>query len=333
MELSTNYLGMSLPHPLVPSASPLTCSLDSARRLEDAGAAALVMYSLFEEEVRREEETEERLLHQEIGNAEAERFLPLSGELPGALERYLEQLTRLKETVSIPVVASLNGTHRDTWLTFGRELETAGADALELNVYYVAADPDLSGAAVEARYVELLQALRNTVSLPINMKLSPQFSSVAHMVRRLEAAGASGVALFNRFYQPDIDLESLKPAPQLHLSRSADALLAMRWIGILHGRVGLTLGATGGIHTAEDAVKMVLAGADVVHLCSTLLQNGPEQLSRILRGMERWLEESPFDSLEQCRGTLSQQHAADPAAYERANYVRTLGSYPAPGAG
>ena len=328
MDLTTNYLGLQLKNPLVPSASPLAHSLDAARRLEDAGASALVMYSLFEESLRSEEPAAGDFLEdQSIGHAEATSFIPVHGELPSTVDHYLEQLQRLKGALEIPVVASLNGISRSGWLEYGRELERAGADALELNVYYVAADPGLRGSDVEQRYIDLVRELRTHVGLPINVKLSPQFSSVSHMVRQLEKAGADGVALFNRFYQPDIDLDSLKVAPHLQLSSSVEALLPMRWIALLFGRVDLTLGHTTGIHTADDALKALLAGADTVHLCSALLQHGPGYLGEVLAGIERWLEESPYETVDQMRGSLSAPHAADPAAYARANYVDTLSTY------
>ena len=328
MDLRTTYLGLELKNPLVPSASPLSRSLDAARRLEDAGAAALVMYSLFEEEMQHDHAVmDEYLGNQSLGHAEASSFLPVHGDMPSKQERYLEQLQRLKQSLEIPVVASLNGVTPGGWIDYGTALQQAGADALELNVYYVAGDLTVSGAEVEQRYVDLLTELRQHVSLPIAMKLSPQFSSVAHMVRRLEQAGADGVSLFNRFYQPDIDIDSLRVAPQLHLSTSAESLLAMRWIAILHGHVKLTLAATGGVHTPADAVKMLLAGADVVHLCSALLLHGPQRLTQILRGMEQWLEESPYESVEQLKGVLSQRHAGNASAYARANYLQLLDNY------
>jgi len=332
-DLRTTYLGLELANPLVPSASPLSRDLDTALRLEDAGAAALVMYSLFEEELRSNEETAARfLLDQDIGFGEASSFLPLSDRYRHGLDHYLEQLRRLKERLAIPVIASVNGVTLSGWLDHARALAQAGADALELNVYYVAADMHESSTAIEARYVELLRELRAQVSLPIAMKLSSQFSSVPHMVRRLEDAGAAGVALFNRFYQPDIDLATLRVSARLQLSTSHDSLLAMRWIAILYGRVQLSLAATGGIHNAEDVVKLLLAGADVTHLCSALLLHGPAHLGEIRAGLERWLDKSVYESLDQMRGSVSQLHVDDPARYERANYLAVLGSYaPAPG--
>lgn len=328
MDLRTTYLGLRLKNPLVPSASPLSRSLDMAKQLEDAGAAALVMYSLFEEELQHDQEVmDDYLNNQALGHAEAASFLPLHSDMLSRQDSYLEQLARLKQTLEIPVIASLNGITHGGWISHGKALQEAGADALELNVYYIAGDKTMSGVEVERRYIDLLHELRQHVSLPIAMKLSPQFSSVANIVSHLERVGANGVSLFNRLYQPDIDIDSLRVTPRLQLSSSAESLLALRWIAMLHGQVKLTLAATGGIHDHQDALKMLLAGADVVHLCSALLLHGPGRLARILRDMTDWLEESPFDSIEQLKGTLSQQHAGDASAYARANYLQLLNSY------
>lgn len=327
MDLSTNYLGLALKNPVVPSASPLSRSLDTARELEDAGASALVMYSLFEEELNEQMMQSAFLQQQDVGYSEAESFLPVHGSMGNELDNYLEQLQRLKGALSIPVIASLNGVSLDGWVENGKQLADAGADALELNAYYVAADTALSGAEMEQRYIALLQELRSVVDIPITVKLSPYFSSLGNFIKSLESTGANGVSLFNRFYQPDIDIDTLRVAPALHLSHSTDTLLAMRWLGILHGRVNLSMAATGGIHTAEDAVKMLLAGADVTHLCSTLLLHGPKRLNMILNGLEQWLEESPYESLEQAKGVLAHAHTTDPGAYERASYVKMLGGY------
>jgi len=333
VDLSTDYMGLKLANPLVPSASPLSRSLDTARQLEDAGAAAIVMYSLFEEELHHEEEITNRfLIHQEIGHAEASSFLPFHEQHRHGLDQYQEHLAALKRSLDIPVIASLNGVSLDGWVKHGRELQQAGADALELNAYYVAADTKRSSAELEARYLELVRELRSQVTIPITVKLSSQFTTIPHFVKQLESAGAEGVALFNRFYQPDIDLETLQVTSQLSRSSSADALLAMRWIVILYGRVGLSLAATGGIHTARDALKMLLAGADVTHLCSTLITHGPQRLSQIKAEMEAWMEEHGFDSVTEFKGRVSQQHAADPAAFERANYLWVLDNY-SPGSG
>ncbi len=334
IDLSTDYLGLKLKNPLVPSASPLSRDLDTALRLEDAGASALVMYSLFEEELQAEDAMTERFLrHAGIGCSEAEDgFLPDQGDVCNGLERYLEHLQRLKSRLEIPVVASLNGVSLSGWVELGRALQEAGADALELNVYHVAAEMLESGEAVEARYLSLLDELRSVVNVPIMMKLSPLFSSLPNFVQRLERAGARGVALFNRFYQPDIDLDSLCVVDRLHLSLPEEALLRIRWLSILHGRTQLTLAATGGVHSHEEALKLLLVGADVVHLASSLLAHGPARLTQILAGMERWMSEREYESVAQLKGSMSQRHLPDPASMARSSYLRVLDSFtPRPG--
>lgn len=332
MDLSTTYLGLALKNPFVPSSSPLSKKLDSARRLEDAGAAAIVMFSLFEEEIDADERLALQIAHyQDIGHGEASSYLPVHQDYPGRRDQYLEQIRRLKEALDIPVIASLNGTTRGGWVRHARAIQEAGADALEMNIYYLAADLDEPPEAVEQRVIDILEETVRQVSLPVGVKLSPHYSALGNLVRRIETAGAAGVALFNRYYQPDIDLNTLDVAQTLHLSSSKDALLAMRWIGILHGRVGLSLAATGGVHTAEDALKMLLCGADVTYLCSTLLINGAEQLQRIHSGVVSWMTAQEYDSVKQLRGCLSQQHSPDPAAFERGNYMSLLSNYEPPG--
>jgi dihydroorotate dehydrogenase (fumarate) len=327
MDLSTQYLGLTLKNPLVPSASPLSRHIDSAKRLEDAGASALVMYSLFEEEIRVEDELFDTFLYnQDIGHAEADSYRPFPEQHGSIIDNYLAQLNLLKQSLDIPVIASLNGVSAGGWVDHALEIQQTGADALELNVYYVAADIDESGEEVEQHYIDTLKAVKCCLEIPVIVKISPYFSSVANMVRRLESAGADGVSLFNRFYQPGIDLESLDVTPQLQLSHSGESLLAMRWIAMLHNKVDLTLAATGGIHNADDAMRLLLAGADVTHLCATLLKNSPEYLATILLQMQQWMEEREYESVEQLKGSVSQQHAADPAAYERANYIEVLRS-------
>ncbi|MEN8171192.1 MAG: dihydroorotate dehydrogenase-like protein [Pseudomonadota bacterium] len=324
MDLRTRYLGLELANPLVPSASPLSHDLDIARRLEDAGAAALVMYSLFEEELHQ---------HLDMGaehhfaHAEAQSFLPVHPHSGTALDNYLEQIARLKQVLDIPVIASLNGISLDGWVENGKLLAEAGADALELNVYTIVANTEIDSHQLEQQYLALLSELRGVVEIPITVKLSPYFSALANVVASLESAGANGVSLFNRFYQPDIDIDTLRISPRLQLSPPGDTLLSMRWLGILHGKVGLSLAATGGIHRSEDAIKMLLAGADVTHLCSTLLLHGPKRLTEILDGITRWLEESPYDSIDMLKGTLAHRHSGENSAYERASYVKMLGGY------
>jgi len=332
IDLSTTYLGMKLKNPLVPSASPLAKDLSAARRLEDAGAAAIVMNSLFEEEVTADEERLDHLMHyQDIGNFEAASYLPAEDSYKTQLEAYLEQLEGLKGALEIPVIASLNGTTPSGWIAHAKQLQEAGADALELNVYYMPADMRQASDAVESRYVEILSQVKKQVDIPVIMKLSSQFSSVGNFVQNLQAAGADGVSLFNRYYLPDIDLETLDVIPSLKLSSSVESRLSMRWIAMLYGRVKLTLAATSGIHTSEDAIKLLLAGADVTHMCSALLHNGPEYLGEVLKGVEQWMEEKEYSSVTQLKGSVSHAKAIDPEAFERSNYIKVLGSFDSPG--
>ncbi len=332
-DLTTTYLGLTLANPIVPSSSPLTRDLASAKRLEDAGAAAIVMHSLFEEEIRNEYEQMERFVfHQVIGHAEAQSFHPEPGNYKSRLDTYLEQLQALKQALGIPVIASLNGISTDGWVEHGKQLQQAGADALELNVYYIPVDADETASEVEQRYIDLLIQLRQHVQLPISMKLSSQFSSPGNMVRKLQTAGAAGVSLFNRFYQPDIDLETLRVQHHLELSTSAEALLRIRWVALLRDQVTLTLAVTGGLHTEQDILKALLAGADVTHLCSELLKNGPERIRALLSALNTWMEEREYDSVRQLKGSVSRACAIDPAAYEHANYQAVLDSF-SPAAG
>jgi dihydroorotate dehydrogenase (fumarate) len=331
IDLTTNYLGLKLANPLVPSASPLSKDVDSARKLEDAGASAVVMYSLFEEKIEAEERQMDRFLYQQaLGHGEADSFYPMPAHIQTYQEQYLEQLQKLKAALAIPVIASLNGNSLSGWVEYGKQLQQAGADALELNIYHLAANAEESSLDVENRYLDILRALKAQVSVPIVMKLSSQFSSPIHFAKRLEEAGASGIVLFNRFYQPDIDLETLAVVPKLELSSSSEALLRIRWTALLYGRTNLSLAVTGGFHQTSDIVKALLAGADVVHLCSVLLKLGVSQLTKILVELEQWLDEHGYESVSQLKGSVSQQHAIDPSAYERANYVQVLDNYSCP---
>ncbi len=326
MDLSTTYLGLRLAHPLMPGASPLADDLDTVRRLEEAGASAIVLRSLFEEQIINEQFRE----IQDVEAAEdtwyeAVTYYPRRDEYRLAgIDLYLEQVRRIREAVAVPVIASLNGATPGGWVEYARYLEEAGADALELNLYLLSADPGQSGALVEDRVVELLRSVRSHVSVPIAVKLSPFFSSLPNLIIRLAEAGAAGVVLFNRFYQPDIDIEELEVVPRLRLSDSSELLLRLRWLAILSGRVDVSLAATGGVHTAADAIKSVMCGAHAVQLVSALLRKGPEHLRLVLDEMSAWMEAHEYESIEQMRGSMSLLTSPDPAAFERGNYIRII---------
>lgn len=328
VDLSTRYLGLKLAHPLVPSSSPFSKNLDSARRLEDAGAAAIVLSSLFEEKIEAEMQQMERFFFgQEIGYGEADSFHPVPHEILTYQEQYLEHLQQMKAALGIPVIASLNGSSLGGWIEYGLALQKAGADALELNIYHLAANIEEDSATVENRYLDILRELKKQVTIPLTVKLSPQFSSPIHFARRLQEAGANGISIFNRFYQPDIDLETLQVLPKLELSTAQEALLRIRWTALLFGRVDLSIAVTGGFHETPDVIKALLAGADVVHLCSALLEKGIDRLTVMRDEMVEWLEAHEYESIAQLKGSVSQQHAIDPSAFERANYVQVLDSY------
>ena len=328
MDLSTTYLGLNLAHPLMVGASPLVDDLDTVKRLEDAGASALVMHSLFEEQITREQEG--TLLDMELhaeSNAEALSYFPTPDEFRLGPEKYLEQLLRIKQAVAMPVIGSLNGITPAGWLHYGKLMEQAGADALELNVYYLATDPAESAAAVEKRTLDLVRSLKAEVKIPLAVKLSPFFSSLAHFAVELEGAGADGLVLFNRFFQPDIDPEALEAAPSLQLSSSQDLLLRLRWLALLHGHLKGSLAVTGGVHTGQDALKAVMAGASAVQMVSALLLHGPARLSQARAELAEWLEEHEYESLQQALGSMSLQKCPNPQAFTRANYMRILNGW------
>ncbi len=325
IDLSTRYMGLTLPHPLISGASPLAADLDTVRRLEDAGTAAIVMFSLFEEQLSGEGMAAfAHLDHHAETFAEAQTLLPDPELFAFGPEPYLEQLRRIKESVDVPVFASLNGTTDDGWLEFARAMESAGADGLELNVYEVATDPRVTGAEIEDRTVAMVRAVCDSLHIPVAIKLSPFYSSLGHFVGRLEDAGAQGLVLFNRFYQADIDVEALELERSLHLSDSSELLLRLRWLAILSPQVRMSLALTGGVHQTVDAVKAIMSGADAVQMVSALLQKGPAALEEVRLGLQRWLEEHEYDSLDQMRGSMSLASCPDPHAYERANYIRVL---------
>jgi dihydroorotate dehydrogenase (fumarate) len=328
MDLSTTYLGLNLPHPVMPGASPMVDHLDLVKRLEDAGAAAITMHSLFEEQITREQLG--MVYHMELldhGNAEALSYFPQAAEFRLGPYQYLEQVRLVTQTVALPVIASLNGTTSEGWLEYAKLIEQAGASAIELNVYHVAADPRESSASVERRVVDIVKAVKESVTVPIAVKLSPFYSSVAHLAAQLDALGVDGLVLFNRFYQPDIDLQELTVTSSLSLSTSNDLLLRLRWLAVLFGRVKATLAVSGGVHTPLDALKGVMAGAGAVQVVSSLLKHGPEHIKTIVDGMSAWLEEHEYESLKQAMGSMSLERSPNPSAFERANYMKVLAAY------
>ena len=328
VDLSTSYLGYRLKNPLVVSACPLTAQIDQLQRLEEAGAAAAVLPSLFEEQI--EHDAEEISKVYEFGTdsfAEALTYFPEQQDYNSGPEEYLETIARAKKAVDIPVIASLNGTSKGGWIRYAKMMQDAGADALELNIYFVAADPDQTGREVESQYLDLVAAVKQSISIPLAVKCGPYFSAMANMGVRLSQGGADGLVLFNRFFQPDIDLDTLEAHPQLHLSSPTELLTPLRWIAILHGRVDASLAATGGIHDAAGLVKALLAGADVGMIASVLYRKGIGEAGRMLEGLSQWMVENDYDSVEQLKGSMSSENCPDPAAFQRGNYMKTLTSY------
>ena len=324
-DLRTRYLGLDLPSPLVASASPLTGTLDGLRQLEAAGAAAVVLPSLFEEQLTAEADQVGRLLERGAGSLSAALALDDYNAGPYG---YLALVEQARATLQIPVIASLNGVTPGAWVEHASLLEEAGADALELNIYYVSSSPGVSGPEVERRYLELVRLVRQTIGIPLAVKLSPYFSSVANLTRQLVQAGADGLVLFNRFYQPDLDLETLEVTPRLVLSTSEELRLPLRWIAILYREVPASLAAPTGVHTADDAIKVLMAGADVAMMTSALLRHGPDHLRAVEGGLQDWLDEHGMQTVGHLRGMRSQRSVRDPAAWERANYITMLSDYP-----
>jgi dihydroorotate dehydrogenase (fumarate) len=325
MQLATTYLGLPLKNPIMPGASPLVDQLDNVRRLEDAGAAAIVMHSLFEEQITNDQIAE--FAHTENpaeSFSEATSYFPRMEDYVLGPDRYLEQISRIKESVEIPVIGSLNGVSLGGWTDHARLIQQAGADALELNVYYVATDPDEPGIAVEKRTLDILQAVKESVTIPVAVKLSPFFSSPGHFAKQIDALGAAGVILYNRFYQPDIDIEELEATHRLDLSNSTELRLRLRWAAILHGHLKADIAVSGGVHTVEDIIKAIMCGANVVQVVSCLLKYGPSHIGSLISGLRHWLEDHEYESVDQMRGSMSLQHCPDPSIFERANYLRVL---------
>ena len=327
-DLATSYLGLSLKNPLVVSPSPLCEDLGAIRKMEDAGASAVVLHSLFEEQLTLDSQDLDRFLTSGTESfAEALSYFPDMGQFKLGPEAYLEHIQKAKKAVKIPIIGSLNGVSTGGWVSFAKKIEQAGADALELNVYYIATDPDMSGAQVEQMYADLVRDVRASLKIPIAVKLGPYFSSMASVARRLDQAGANGLVLFNRFYQPDFDLEKLEVTPNLNLSRSEELRLRLCWVAILSGLIKADMAITGGVHTAEDVIKSMMAGAKVAMMTSALLKNGIEHLKTVREGIAAWMEKHEYASIRQMQGSMSQKSVAEPAAFVRANYMKVLRSY------
>lgn len=328
IDLTTHWLGLELKNPLVHSASPLSNSLDSMKQLEDAGVSAIVMYSLFEEQIRHESHEIDHYLNTGAHiSAEASSYFPEMSTYRVGPDEYLEKIHLARRELDIPVIASLNGVSRGGWVEYARLMQDAGAHALELNIYMIPTDPAMTGTEVEQKVIDTVQAVRAEVTIPLAVKVGPYFSAMANMARRLEATGANGLVLFNRFYQPDFDLETLSVTPHLVLSSSQELRLPLRWVAILYGRVSLDLGITSGVHTAEDMIKGIMAGASVTMVTSALLRDGAGAARDMLVEAAQWMEDRGYESVAQMCGSMSQKHCAEPAAFERANYMRVLHSW------
>jgi dihydroorotate dehydrogenase (fumarate) len=328
MDLSTTYMGLKLRNPLVASASPLTSDLDTLKNMEEKGLAAVVLESLFEEQIRQESEGLDHFLaYGSESFAEATSYFPPREDFIHGPEEYLEHIHKAKAALSIPVIASLNGVSVGGWMGYAKKIQEAGADALELNVYYIPTDPNLPGVDVERMYLEDVRTVKSAVTIPVAVKLNPYFSNMAHMAKQFDEAGADALVLFNRFYQPDIDLDELEVKPNLVLSTPQEMRLPLRWIAILHGRIRADLAATSGIHRTEDVIKMLMAGANVTMMASALLLHGVDRAEEVLKGLRSWMEEKEYVSVRQMIGSLSQKCCPEPTAFERANYMKTLQSY------
>ena len=328
MDLTTRYLGLNLRSPLVPSASPLSDELDNIKRMEDAGASAVVLHSVFEEQVRSEQDDiQYHLMYGTDSFAEAQSFFPKPAEFVTGPEEYLGKIRKAKEAVRLPIIASLNGTAIGSWIDYSKQIQQAGADALELNVYSIPTEMDRTSIEIEQSCLDIVTAVKSVVSIPVAVKLSPFFSNMANMAKRLDQAGADGLVLFNRFYQPDISLEDLEVQTNIQLSTAHEMRLPLRWIAILYGRVKADLAATTGIHSGKDALKILMVGADVTMLCSVLLSKGLSVIREMEAEMSNWLTDHDYQSVRQLQGTMSQKYCADPAAFERAQYMRAIMSH------
>jgi dihydroorotate dehydrogenase (fumarate) len=329
MDLKTTYLGLKLRTPLVPAASPLSEEIDGIKQMEDAGASAVVLYSLFEEQLRQDEaELDHHMEHGTESFAEALTYFPEPKEFRLGPEEYLKHIAQAKQAVRIPIIASLNGSSPGGWTDYAKGIQQAGADALELNIYYIPTDMNLTSAQIEQTYLDILKSVKAAVTIPVAVKLSPFFTNFANMAKRLDKAGANGLVLFNRFYQPDIDLEALEVKPNILLSTPMAMRVPLRWIALLYGKLEASLAATSGVHRASDVLKMLMAGADITMLCSTLIRHGVRQIGVIERDLIAWMEEHEYESVAQLKGSLSQKNCPEPSTFERAQYMRAISQFP-----
>jgi len=330
MDLKTKYLGLELKNPVVASASPLSQEVDNVKKLEDAGVSAVVAYSLFEEQISHESgELDHFLSHHAESHAEATSYFPEPEEFVTGPYEYLDHIANLKKAVDIPIIGSLNGVSAGGWVDYAKSIQDAGADALELNIYYVATDPNLTGQEVEDMYIETIEAVKKNLSIPVAVKLGPFFTAFANFAKRVDNAGADGLVLFNRFYQPDFDLEKFEVVPNIELSGNWEMRLPLRWLSILYGNVKADLAATSGINTGVDVIKIMMAGGKAAMMASELLKKGPERVTGVLTEIKEWMEEKEYESIQQMQGSMSQKSVAEPAAFERANYMKALRSYKA----
>ncbi|MBI9072086.1 MAG: dihydroorotate dehydrogenase-like protein [Melioribacteraceae bacterium] len=328
MDLTTKYMGLELKNPIVPGASPLSQTVDSVKRLEDEGASAIVLYSLFEEQLSHDQgELDHYLSFGAESFAEAVNYFPSVEEFKTGPVEYLEHIANLKKAVGIPVIGSLNGVSKGGWVEYAQNMEQAGADAIELNIYYVATNPDLSGSEVEAMYIDTIKAIKEKVKIPVAVKIGPYFTSISNMAKKMDEAGADALVLFNRFYQPDFNLDDLSVESNLMLSSNWELRLPLRWISILYGNVKANLAATSGVHNSLDVVKTVMAGADITQVASALLLEGSGKVNSLIKGVAEWMEEKEYSSISQMKGSMSQKSCSEPAAFERANYMKMLNSY------
>ena len=331
MDLSTTYMGLALKNPIVPSSSPLSHNVDQIKRLEDAGASAVVMYSLFEEQIEQEMHLLDHYLERgSNSHSEAISYFPDMQTYNVEPEAYINLIRKAKESVKIPIIGSLNGTSPGGWVQYARSMEQAGADAIEVNVYYVPTNPRIRGDQVEQRYVDILCDVKRTVRIPVSMKMNPFFSSQSYMAHRFVQSGAAGLVMFNRFYQPDFDIESLTVAPRLNLSSSEEMRLPLRWVAILYGRLPVDFAISTGVHTHDDVLKGLMAGAKVTMVASELLRNGLGRINELLSDVTNWMEEHEYESVKQMQGSLSQMNVTLPDAFERANYMKVLDSWHGP---